>query len=197
MELPTMPHERRHTNQLLVIRQSTATHMTPGQYPGIDTVGFPHLCQLLSRLLQAQPTAHRCRFPSLFNGDGCELVQGMVEPAFANFKRREAMVPLPTFALARGRPDILHHKGTHREDLTENRGNAQFPRPSRPGRGRQFVLAPMAVLARLATRGLSSSTRATHAGTGCLRFLDPLPGLCLNIEVGMCRREDAVPLTLG
>src|ERR1700730_7616184 len=91
MELPTMPHERRNTNQLLVIGQSAPTPMTPGQYPGIDTVGFPHLCQLLSRFLEAQLIAHRCRFPSLLNADGREFVQGSVEPEFADFQRREAL----------------------------------------------------------------------------------------------------------
>src|ERR1700730_10620507 len=174
MELPTMPHERRNANQLLVIRKSAPAHNAISQRPGIDTVGFPPLRQLLTRLLEPQLIAQCRRFPSLFDAHGCEFVQGIVEPKFADFQRREIAVPPAPFPFVRSCPNILYDKGTHWKEAAENRHNPQFPLPTRPGRRWELLFALPAVLAWLTTGSLSAPARAAHPGTVRLGFPDAL-----------------------
>ncbi len=54
MQLPVMPDERSHAHQPCVIGSSCSPDRGSGQYPGVYAMGFPHLCQLLARFLEAQ-----------------------------------------------------------------------------------------------------------------------------------------------
>src|SRR5260370_34667068 len=64
MQLTMMPVERSDAHQAPIIRGHTSSYGTMSQHPGIDTVGFPNLCQLLARLLEAQLIAQGFGFIS-------------------------------------------------------------------------------------------------------------------------------------
>src|SRR5260370_40668606 len=112
-------------------------------------------------------------------------MQGIVEPEFAHFERGEAAIPLAPFPLVCSCSNILYDKGADRDYLTEKHSHSQFPLPASFGRRRESLPALLAILARLTARSVSPSTRAAPLRTVCVGFLDALPGLCLDIEIGM------------
>jgi hypothetical protein len=101
-----------------------------------------------------------------------------------DFQRGKAVVPA-AFALFGDGSDILHHDDADRKELAELARHAQFPLPACSGRGRQFPLAVLAVLAWLAARSRPPPARPTLAGRVFLSVLDPRPGLSLDVEKGM------------
>jgi len=171
------------------------SHGAVGQYPGIDTVRFPDLCQLLARLLEPQPLAQCFGLVALFGLDRCQLAEFLVEPVLAHFERRKGLIP----ALFATGPslDVLDHEDAHREELAEPGRQAQFPVPTGPSGRRQPLLAPLAVLARLAARGLAIAAGAAHARALLFRLLHPRPGLGLDIEVGVGGRGHHDALAFG
>ena len=54
MQLPVMPVQGSDAHQPRRVGRLAPSHGTVGQHPGIDTMGMPHLSQLLARLLKAQ-----------------------------------------------------------------------------------------------------------------------------------------------
>ncbi len=183
MQLAVMPAERAEADQPCSIWLRLASHGAVGEYPGIDTVRFPDLCQLLARLLESQPLAQCFGLVALFGLDRCQLAEFPVEPVLAHFERRKGLIPA-LFATGPGL-DVLDHEDAHREELAEPDCQAQFPVPTGPGGRRQLLAVLLAVLARLAARGLARATSVAHAGAVLLRFLDAISRLCLDIEVGV------------
>src|SRR2546422_992207 len=129
---------------------------------------------------------------ALFGLDRCKVAQFRVEPLLAYFQRGKALIP--SLFATRGGLDVLYHEDTDRKKLAEKAGQAQFPRPSCPGRGRQFFLALMPVGPRLTARRFSMATRPAHAARVLFRLLDSLSGLRLDIDIGMGCRDDAIAL---
>jgi hypothetical protein len=167
------------------------------QYPGIDTMRVPDLCQFPARLLEPQLLTQGCRFPSLPDGHRSYLLQGVVEPQLADFQRRKVPVPLPTWTGARARFDILDDEAGDREDPTQERGEPQFPLPAGQRGGRNFLACVMAVLTWLAARRLPLAACAAHAGALLFSDLHARTRLSLDVQVGMRCREDAIPLALA
>ncbi|HXZ05989.1 MAG TPA: hypothetical protein VEH81_14240, partial [Ktedonobacteraceae bacterium] len=97
-------------------------------------------------------------------------------------------------ALLRWGGNVLNHTHTDREDLAEEADQSQFPLPACSGRWWQFFLALLAVLTWFATRGLAVATSPTHSGRIPFRIFDAIPGLGLNVEIGMRSGNDAIPL---
>ena len=60
-----------------------------------------------------------------------------------------------------------------------------------------MFLALMPIVQGLTARRVSPATSAAHPARVLFRFLDSLPGFCLDIQVGMDRRDNAIALTLG
>src|SRR5260370_11942853 len=195
MQLPMMPDERSNANQTQIIRSSLPANRARCQHPGINAVRFPYLNQLLARFLQAQLIPQRFGFVALFGLNRSQLAQFRVEPLFAYFQRRKALIPAP-FSLGASL-DVFDHEDADREELTEEPRQTQFPLPACPGRRRQFLLALLPVLTRLPARRFSIAAGAAHAGTSLLCILDAIPGFGLDIQVGMRCREHAIPLTLA
>jgi len=75
----------------------------------------------------------------------------------------------------------------HGKKLTEPTRQPEFPLPAGLGGRRDLLLAVLAILALLATRGVAYSTRAAHLRTLLLGFLDACARIGLDIEVGMRR----------
>ena len=148
-------------------------------------MGFPDFCQLVARFLEAQLIPHGFGFVTLLGLDGCELSEFRVEPVLAYFQRGKALIP-SLFATRAGL-DVLHHEDTDRKQLAEKGGQAQFPLPACSGRGRQFFLALMTVWPGLTAGRFARATSAAHAARVLFRFLDSLPGLGLDIDIGMRR----------
>src|SRR5260370_7663516 len=195
MQLPMMPDERSNANQTQIIRSSLPANRARCQHPGINAVRFPYLNQLLARFLQAQLIPQRFGFVALFGLNRSQLAQFRVEPLFAYFQRRKALIPAP-FSLGASL-DVFDHEDADREELTEEPRQTQFRLPACPGRRRQFLLALMPILTWLAARGLAPPARSALSSTLFLRFFDALPGFGLDIQVGMRCRENAIPLTLA
>src|SRR5258708_39727304 len=149
MQLTVMPVERSDAHQAAIIRDVASPDGAMGQHPGIDTVSFPHLCQLLARLLETQLLAQGFRLIPLHQLKRGELSDLLVEPVLAHFQGRETPVPT-SLALFGSRRNILAHEYTHRENLAQEPCQSQFPLPSGSGRGRKFSFALLAILARLA-----------------------------------------------
>src|SRR5258708_7623839 len=187
MQLPMTPGKRRNAHQSSIVRGLVPSYRTVGQHPRIDAVRFPDLCQLLPRLLESQLLSECFCFVTLVDLDRSQLVYFLVKPLLADLERGKTGVPA-CLALPSPGFDILDHEDTHWKDLAEKGGQVQFPLPACLGGGRQLLLALFAVLARLAARGLAIAAGAAHARAVFLRFLDAVPGLGLDIEVGVgCR----------
>src|SRR5258708_8857332 len=132
MELAVMQVERSDAHQPPIIRGHASSYGTMSQHPGIDTVGFPHLCQLLARLLEAQLIAQGFCFVALHDLKRRELSDFLIEPVFAYFQRGEAFIPT-ALALFRHARNIFHDQPTHPENLPEKSCETEFPLPSGPG----------------------------------------------------------------
>src|SRR5215469_16245439 len=161
MGLAMVPIQGRDADDPPIVWSRLPSHCAVGQHPGIDTMRLPRLCQLLARFLQSQPLAQFPGLVALFGLHRSQLTELPIEPVLARFERGKGLIPA-LFATGRGF-DIFHHKHTDREELAEPGCQAQFPRPSGPGGGRQLLLAPLAVLAWLAARGLAFAAGAAHA----------------------------------
>ena len=133
MQLPMMPDERSNANQPPIIKRSLPSNRTLCQHPGINAVRFPDLSQLLARFLQAQLIPQRFGFVALFALNRSQLAQFRVEPLFAYFQWRKALIPSP-FSLGASL-DVFNHEDADREELTEEPSQTKFPRPSCPGFG--------------------------------------------------------------
>src|SRR6266487_4197509 len=191
-----LPIERCHAHQSQSIWDSAPTDRAISQHPGIDTVGFPHLGQFLACLLKPQLIAQGFGFIPLHDLKGCKFPQLRIKPVLADLQRGEAPIPA-TFAPFRAGFDILDHEDRDGEDVAQEPYNPQFPLPARSGGRWQCSLALLAVLAWLTTGGVPMAASPAHAGTHFLCVLDSISGLCLDIEIGMCRCCDTVALALG
>src|SRR5260370_10930587 len=116
MQLTMMPVERSDAHQAPIIRDGASSDGAMGQDPGINTVGFPNLVQLLARLLETQLLAQGFRLIPLHHLERCELADLLIKPVFAHFQRGETSVPTSLALFCSGR-DILDHEDTHREKL--------------------------------------------------------------------------------
>src|SRR6266567_2879545 len=195
MQLPMMPDQRSNANQPPIIRRSIPSNRALRQHPGINAVRFPYLSQLLARFLQAQLIPQRFGFVALFGLNRSQLAQFHVEPLFAYFQRRKALIPSPFSPGAS--LDVFDHEDADREELTEEESKTKFQLTACTGRRRQFFLALLSILTRLPTGRFSSAAGAAHPGTNLLCILDAIPGFGLDIQVGMRCREHAIPLTLA
>ena len=148
MQLPMMPAERSQAHQPPIIRSSLPPNRALCQHPGIDAVRFPYLSQLLARFLQAQLLPQRFGFVALFGLNRSQLAQFHIEPLFAYFQRRKALIPSP-FSLGASL-DVFNHEDADREELTEEPSQTKFPLPACPGRWRQCFLALLSILTGLA-----------------------------------------------
>src|SRR5260221_464077 len=196
MQLTAMPDQRRDAHQPRIIRLLLSSHGTVGQHPGIDTVGLPHLCQLLPRFLQTQLVSQGFRLVPPHGLDRSQLREFLVEPRLAHFKWGKASIPAAFVGPGAGF-DVFHYKDAHREELAQQGRQAQFPLPARPGRRWQLLLALPAVLARLAPGRLAPSTGAAHARAAPFRFLDTSPCFCLDSGIGMNGTQHTVSLPLA
>src|SRR5690349_11278675 len=124
-------------------------------------------------------------------------MQGVEEPELAHFQRRKASVPLPAWAGARARFDILDDEARDREDPTQERSEPEFPLPAGLGGGRNVRACVMAVLTGLAARRLTSAACPAHAGALLFRFLDACTCLSLDAQIGMGCRDHAQPLAFA
>ena len=84
MQLAVMPAERSQAHQAGVIRGFASSNGAVGQHPGIHTMGFPQLGQLLARLLELQLLTQFLGLVTLLGLDRGELAQLRVEPRFAH-----------------------------------------------------------------------------------------------------------------
>src|SRR5258708_27576655 len=146
MQLTVMPVERSDAHQAPIIRDGASPDGAMGQHPGIDTVSFPHLCQLLARLLETQLLAQVFRLIPLHKLKRGELSDLLVEPVLAHFQGRETPVPT-SLALFGSRRNILAHEYTHRENLAQEPCQSQFPLPSASGRRPNFPFPFLPILA--------------------------------------------------
>src|SRR6266568_5022846 len=195
MQLPMMPDEGSHAHQLCVIGSRWSSNRSSRQHPGVYAMSFPDLCSLLARFLETQLLPQGFRFVALLSHHGCELAEFLVKPLFAHLQRRKALIPP---LLATGCCfDVLDRKNTDWKQCAEKGGQAQFPLPACLGRRREFFLALMPIVPGLATRRVSPATSATHPGRVLFCFLDSLPGLRLEIDIGMGRRDDAIALAFA
>ncbi len=158
-------------------------------------MGFPDLGQLFARFLEPQLIPQGFGLVALLCLDRGKVAEFRVEPLLADFQRGKALIP--ALLATRAGLDVLHHEDTDRKHLTEKGGQAQFPLPACLGRRRQFFLAVLPVLPRLAAREFAIATSAAHPARGLFRFLDSLSGFRLDIDVGMGRRDDAIALALA
>src|SRR5260221_1847497 len=158
MQLASMPDQRRDARRPRSSRLRLASYGTVGQHPGIDSVGLPHLCQLLPRFLQTQLVSQGFRLVPLPGLDRSQLREFLVEPRFAHFKWGKASIPAALVGPGAGF-DVFHDKDAHREELAQQGRQAQFPLPARSGRRRQLLLALPAVLARLPAGWLALAGR--------------------------------------
>src|SRR5258707_13164471 len=170
MQLAVMPGQRADTDQPHIVWPWLASHSTVGQHPGVDTVRFPDLCQLLPRFLEPQLLTQFLGFVALFGLDRCQLREFLVEPVLAHLQRRKTTIPTTLVRFGLG-GDVFHHQDAHREELAQKRCQAQFPVPAGSGGRRQLLLALLAVLTWLATRGVAPPARAAHPGATLFRFL--------------------------
>src|SRR5260221_4310554 len=150
MELAVVPIQGCNADDPVIAWVRLPSHCAVCQYPGIDTVHFPHLCQLLARLLEPQPLAQCFGLVALFGLNRRQLAEFRIEPVLAHFERGKGLIP-----------------------------------------------APLAVLARLAARGLAIAAGAAHARALLFRLLHPRPGLGLEIEVGVGGRGHHDALAFG
>src|SRR5713226_6014641 len=118
-------------------------------------------------------------------------MQGVVEPELAHFQWGEAPVPLPAWAGARARFDILDDQACDREEPTQERSEPEFPLPASLGGGRNVRACVMAVLTGLVARRLTNATCPAHAGALLFHFLNAGTRLRLDVEVGMGCRDHA------
>ena len=196
LQLAAMPDQRRDAHQPRIIRLPFSSHGTVGQHPGIDTVGLPHLCQLLPRFLQTQLVAQNFRLVPPPGLDRSQLREFLVEPRLAHFKWGKAAIPAALAGPGAGF-DVFHYKDAHREELAQQGRQAQFPVPARSSRRRQLLLALPARCARLAAGGLAPSTGVAHARAAPFRLLDTTPGFCLDSGIGMSGTQHTVSLPLA
>src|SRR5260221_7526982 len=101
MELAVVPIQGCNADDPLIAWGRLPSHGAVGQYPGIDTVHFPHLCQLLARLLEPQPLAQCFGLVALFGLNRRQLAEFRIEPVLAHFERGKGLIPAPLAVLAR------------------------------------------------------------------------------------------------
>src|SRR5260221_2620777 len=101
MELAVVPIQGCNADDPLIAWGRLPSHGAVGQYPGIDTVHFPHLCQLLARLLEPQPLAQSFGLVALFGLNRRQLAEFRIEPVLAHFERGKGLIPAPLAVLAR------------------------------------------------------------------------------------------------
>ncbi len=145
---------------------------------------FPDLCHLLPRFLEPKLLAQFLGFVALLGLDRSQLAQFLVEPVLTHLQRRKPAIPATLVRFGLGF-DVFHHKDAHRQELAQKRRQAQFPVPPCSGGRRQLLLALLAVLTWLATRGVAPSAAATHLGAALFRFLHAVSGLRLDVEIGV------------
>src|SRR5207247_2564837 len=177
-----MPHQGHYTHEPHIVRRDAASNSAVSQYPGIDTMRVPDLCEFPAGLLEPKVLTQGVRFPSLLDGHRGYLVQGVVEPHLADFQRGKAPIPLPAWTRARARFDILDDEAGDREEPTQQHREPEFPLPAGLGGGRNVRACVSAVLTGLAARRLTSAACPAHAGALLFRFLDACARLGLDVE---------------
>jgi hypothetical protein len=93
MQLPVMPDERSNANQPFVIGRTTSPDRARRQHPGVYAMGFPDLCQLFARFLEAPLIPQGFGFVALLCLDGCKLAKFCVEPLLAYFQGGKTLIP--------------------------------------------------------------------------------------------------------
>jgi hypothetical protein len=196
MQLAVMPAERADADQPRVIWLLLPSHSTGGKHPGVYTVHFPDLCQLFPRFLEPQLFTQFLGFVALFDLDRSQLAEFLVEPVLAHLQRRKTAIPATLVQFGLGF-DVFHHKDAHREELAQKRCQAQFPVPTCSGGRREFLLALLAILTWLATRGVAPSAGAAPLGAALFRFLHAVSGLRLDVGIGVGGSGHAIAFALA
>src|SRR5215471_9876781 len=140
---------------------------------------MPHLRHLVAALFEPKLIAKLLRLEALQGLDRSQLSQLLIKPVFADLQRGKVPIPAALSPVRWGL-DVLYGKDAHGEEPTEPTHQPEFPLPTSLGGGRDFLLAVLAVLALLATRGVAFSARAAHLRALLLGFLDACASIGLD-----------------